>query len=233
VLVGLLLPAIQAAREAARRNSCINNMKQLGLGLQNHHDAKKRFPLASTRTIDDPCGVDANGEGYSWIVQILPFIEEVQLYDRINTASSRFSLQPWNTALTEPGMGITEHIGNRAINSLICPSFGGDTQVKGGGAMSDSTYTMIVGSMNMPGLTNYMVLVSTSVNPANGQISTPAQTTNLHGNGTIVFPAQDASSTFTFKGTNMRQVTDGTSKTVVCAESREDGYAAWLGGGSR
>ena len=47
VLVALLLPAIQAAREAARRNSCQNKLKQLGIGLQNHHDAFKRFPLAT------------------------------------------------------------------------------------------------------------------------------------------------------------------------------------------
>ena len=48
ILVALLLPAIQAAREAARRNSCINNVKQLALALQNHHDTRKAFPMAST-----------------------------------------------------------------------------------------------------------------------------------------------------------------------------------------
>ena len=48
ILVALLLPAIQAAREAARRNSCINNVKQLALALQNYHDTRKAFPMAST-----------------------------------------------------------------------------------------------------------------------------------------------------------------------------------------
>src|SRR5687768_12586666 len=48
VLVALLLPAVQAAREAARRNSCLNNIKQICLGLMNHEDTKKAFPLAST-----------------------------------------------------------------------------------------------------------------------------------------------------------------------------------------
>ena len=51
ILVALLLPAIQAAREAARRNSCINNVKQLALALQNHHDTRKNFPMASTAPI--------------------------------------------------------------------------------------------------------------------------------------------------------------------------------------
>ena len=48
VLVALLLPAIQAAREAARRNQCTNKMKQLGIALQNHHDTFKKFPLLTS-----------------------------------------------------------------------------------------------------------------------------------------------------------------------------------------
>ena len=59
VLVALLLPAIQAAREAARRNSCQNKLKQIGIGLQNHHDAFKRFPLATWQ------GKPYNPDGFS------------------------------------------------------------------------------------------------------------------------------------------------------------------------
>src|SRR5262245_51765408 len=96
ILIALLLPAIQAAREAARRNQCLNQLgKQIGLALQNHHDTRNYFPLASTApyrniqygTVGVLSGAAPNiiypgqaGDGYSWIVQILPFMEEEVMY---------------------------------------------------------------------------------------------------------------------------------------------------------
>ena len=77
ILVALLLPAIQAAREAARRNQCINNLKNLGLALHNHHDIHNRLPLASTQPYTEIAG-GATG-GWSWVVGSLPFMEEVPL----------------------------------------------------------------------------------------------------------------------------------------------------------
>ncbi|BBO30790.1 DUF1559 domain-containing protein [Lacipirellula parvula] len=65
VLVALLLPAVQAAREAARRSTCQNNLKQIGLGLQMHHDAKGYFPTGA-----------ASGEGSMWSYGLLPFLEQ-------------------------------------------------------------------------------------------------------------------------------------------------------------
>ena|SRR5689334_10051526 len=94
ILVALLLPAIQAAREAARRNQCLNNFKQLLIALQNCHDTRLALPLASTSPIAQSGGTGTafsygalgtgnpaaapftnwspgqNGDGYSWIVQI-------------------------------------------------------------------------------------------------------------------------------------------------------------------
>ncbi|MEA1950202.1 MAG: DUF1559 domain-containing protein, partial [Planctomycetota bacterium] len=73
ILVALLLPAVQAAREAARRSQCINNMKQLGLGMHNFHDTKKRFP-----GYDDP--KHPQWPPCSWRVQLLPYVEQDFVY---------------------------------------------------------------------------------------------------------------------------------------------------------
>jgi hypothetical protein len=92
ILVALLLPAVQAAREAARRNQSMNNMKQLMLAMHNHHDMRKSFPAHAI------CSADGKPL-LSWRVQILPLIEEQTLY-------SQFHLdEPWdsehNRALVE------------------------------------------------------------------------------------------------------------------------------------
>jgi prepilin-type N-terminal cleavage/methylation domain-containing protein len=75
VLVALLLPAIQAAREAARRTQCVNNLKQIGLAALNHNAARKEFPTGGT----DQWHVVFYGRGYGWMVQILPYVEEDNL----------------------------------------------------------------------------------------------------------------------------------------------------------
>ena len=91
-LVGLLLPAVQSARESARRSQCVNNLKQLALGIHNYHDANKRFPLAFKATDAYKSGMtDATyGQGISWIAYVLPFIEQTALFSRV-TSTSRAS----------------------------------------------------------------------------------------------------------------------------------------------
>jgi type II secretory pathway pseudopilin PulG len=75
VLVALLLPAVQAARESARRSDCSNKLKQLALGLHNAHDTNGEFP---------PGMVDDDTNCMGWGVAILPFLEQKPLYDNID-----------------------------------------------------------------------------------------------------------------------------------------------------
>lgn len=76
VLVALLLPAVQAAREAARRSQCQNNMRQIGIGMQNYHDAHKSLPQT---TYYNESGLPQKGG--LWTVLIMPFIEQQNLYN--------------------------------------------------------------------------------------------------------------------------------------------------------
>jgi len=95
ILVALLLPAIQAAREAARRTQCVNQLKQMGIALQNHHDITKAFPTSGLvpwswynrfgDILPDPAGPansvqQAGGVGPGWAYQILPYMEQDAIY---------------------------------------------------------------------------------------------------------------------------------------------------------
>src|SRR4051812_35601500 len=78
VLVALLLPAVQAAREAARRTDCQNRLRQIGLACQGYHDAKGRFPSASAM------GGPSFGTMLSYVAQILPYVELQNLQNLVN-----------------------------------------------------------------------------------------------------------------------------------------------------
>jgi prepilin-type N-terminal cleavage/methylation domain-containing protein/prepilin-type processing-associated H-X9-DG protein len=82
VLVALLLPAVQAAREAARRMSCSNNLKQFGLALQNFHDVNGAFPPGMT---------DDDTNNFGWGTYILPYMEQTHLYNNISQVAQNTS----------------------------------------------------------------------------------------------------------------------------------------------
>jgi prepilin-type N-terminal cleavage/methylation domain-containing protein/prepilin-type processing-associated H-X9-DG protein len=82
VLIALLLPAVQMAREAARRAQCVNNLKQLGLALQNYHSSFQGFPPGYISSFDAG-GVDT-GPGWGWNAMLLPQMEQKPLFDAVN-----------------------------------------------------------------------------------------------------------------------------------------------------
>jgi type II secretory pathway pseudopilin PulG len=84
VLVVLLLPAVQTARAAAREATCVNNLKQIGLALQNYHDATGVFPMSDTRGA-------GHAHGHSAFTLILPYLEQARIYNDYN-----FSLENWH-----------------------------------------------------------------------------------------------------------------------------------------
>ena len=82
ILIALLLPAVQAAREAARRLQCQNNLKQLGLALHNYHETWNSFPAASQVSIPDHCTSSTQCRGTPLYIVLLPFIEQLGLEDK-------------------------------------------------------------------------------------------------------------------------------------------------------
>ncbi|QEF99259.1 hypothetical protein Mal15_33210 [Stieleria maiorica] len=82
ILVALLLPAVQTAREAARRTQCSNNMKQIGLAVHNYHGMHRCVP--TTTTGPDSSGGNCGSGFYSWLAMVLPFVEQGNLYDKID-----------------------------------------------------------------------------------------------------------------------------------------------------
>src|SRR5262249_51939819 len=97
ILIALLLPAVQAARESARRSSCTNNLKQVGVALQNHLSAKKTFPPLSIL----PKGQTT--QPWSAQARLLPYLEEKSLHDLIDwNSSSEFPSNPQVCAMRIP-----------------------------------------------------------------------------------------------------------------------------------
>jgi prepilin-type N-terminal cleavage/methylation domain-containing protein len=94
ILVALLLPAVQAAREASRRSQCSNHLKQLGVAVQNYHDSNRAFPLSISPWAEGPQPTTGlSGKG--WIVSTLPYLEQHALFEQFAPA---FSSTLWNPA---------------------------------------------------------------------------------------------------------------------------------------
>ena len=97
VLVALLLPAVQSAREASRRSSCQNNLKQLALGVHNYHDTNSSFPRNGTKKGQTPpvmYGAGTTADSWSWQARTLPFYELANVYEEAQVDRASISSNP-------------------------------------------------------------------------------------------------------------------------------------------
>lgn len=139
VLIALLLPAVQQAREAARRSECKNNLKQIGLAMHNYHDTFLTFPPGVIRR-QGVSGVDEwQTSMISWRARILPYLEQNALFDQIN-----FKVEP-GVASTLPDGSVNPNLTVRTqkLTVYVCPSDGSEER---NSSYADSNYFASLGS---------------------------------------------------------------------------------------
>ena len=195
ILVALLLPAVQAAREAARRMKCTNNLKNLALGCHNYHDVHKTFPPGFLRGTNTSAAAKDH-ECWGWHVFLMPFIEMDAMYDQLDPAS--YTLEEV-CAGANPAVPNPVNTMQTFIEVFVCPSddneeIAHNNRHFGGGIGSASNS---LGNWR-PGLTNYI--------GNRGVLDKPQDTRDCHG----IF--------FYDSKIKISRVVDGTTNTFMIGE---------------
>ncbi len=212
ILIALLLPAVQAAREAARRSQCANNLKQLGLGLQNYHDAYKQLPLGGTNDNPATWFCQAPNHHGNHLVELLPFIEEMPLYNQLTFKSdTQYSLM---------GGGGTQYACSIQPAVFVCPS--DDTLVYYTPTNGYAAQQCGAGDMNQQRATgNYAASMGNQAfdqgcNFGGNMFGTGAA---VHGDSMNPDQISGIVSHMAW-ATSYRRITDGLSKTIAMGEMR-------------
>ncbi|HVJ84533.1 MAG TPA: DUF1559 domain-containing protein [Caulifigura sp.] len=220
ILIALLLPAVQQAREAARRTQCKNHLKQFGLALHNYHDVARVFPYASTyttaswATAADPGSTYLhNNQKSVWFTLILPYIEEAPLYNQMQLHRSP------NDGAVNRGL-----ISNRFFSVATCPS----NAYSRTGRRIDGTAFNEVTNSTQEGM--YRLVGGTMRNDATlaYDCTVPSPSYCWHDNSTQggwVYPTRDGSGAQALfaRGVTsfgIRDATDGTSNTFLMGETK-------------
>ncbi len=193
VLIALLLPAVQAAREAARRMQCGNNLKQLGLSVQNFHDTYNRLPSFS----DDPIFVAAKLQRFGFLYALLPFMEQGALYNSI------LSQSPTTDTWLESNNVTDGTLIRTVISGFLCPSDGN------GASRGDITHTNYRGVLAD-------IIQQPDFNRATGSVRSWLRPgPNRSNSGT---PSAPSANTTGGGIVGLESITDGTSNTLLITE---------------
>jgi len=196
ILIALLLPAVQQAREAARRTQCKNNLKQFGLALHNYLDVHGRFPIGHQfrgfwdGTPDSAGAAGDGGTGFAWGAALLPFIDQAPLYNQFDfnvpIANNTIPASQRNTTLAETAIAI-----------IHCPSDIAPARASIGGAAA-------IGRQSNAAVASYK-----------------GSSGSYNGNqGGYPFQPQDRRNGLFYRDSaiQLRDITDGTSNTIAIGE---------------
>lgn len=188
ILIALLLPAVQAAREAARRSQCTNNLKQMGVAMHNYLDSYSKFPIGSRSGSIMP----RNAYGTNWRASILPQMDQGSVFEQLNFRTGSFS------------GASTNFNGNPVLRDLLipayqCPSSPIDPFVNAPGT----------GNANRSQMHHYVGISGASPDPANRTDRCKQSSRGKVCDTGVLVPNE-------CKG--MEKITDGTSNTILLAE---------------
>jgi prepilin-type N-terminal cleavage/methylation domain-containing protein len=232
ILIALLLPAVQQAREAARRTECKNKMKQLGIALHNHHDVRRHFPPGAQNTVDRPpvsttCSANGSGciVGTTWLVFILPYMEQENLHKRYDFT------QAYNAT-------VNERVGNVDVTAYKCPSgaslTSGNSSESADGQRNHTThYYGVMGPSSRANPSNVTYGGRTYTYVVGSPTSNGAYATD----GVLGQYRDNSGSVTTKFFTRIRDVTDGTTNTLMVGElsmmipsGQANHYRSWVRG---
>jgi prepilin-type N-terminal cleavage/methylation domain-containing protein len=225
-LIGLLLPAVQSAREAARRSSCTNNLKQIGLAMHSHHDAKRAFPAGFSHFWGaEPC--------WGWGTFLLPYLDNGNLHDQLAPSRRRLS-----AVFTAGATAADRALLQTKIGSYRCPS----------DDSPDLNTLVAFGANHFPLASANYVGNCGELGYANRNSDDPTLVPNYgprysHDPGGMLFGFADRGAVRSPSipnsgpgkgplGLTIKDVTDGTSKTWCIGERSAVNFAAvWAGTG--
>jgi len=210
VLISLLLPAVQSAREAARRAQCVNNLKQLGLGIHNYESVNNVFPPARKGCCWG-----------SWNLFLLPYIEQTQVYNAWNSVGNNSGLAGYVDGDGRYFGSLNWTVANTVINAYLCPS-------DRGGNSNNPITTTVNGVKFECKFRNYVANLG---NTGIGQMDFPANSTTplirflgapFYDMGSPNIDIQPAATYFPGRSTrncaSIASITDGTSNTTAFSE---------------
>jgi prepilin-type N-terminal cleavage/methylation domain-containing protein len=194
-LVGLLLPAVQAARESANRTSCVNRLKQIGLAFQNYHSSRGSLPASD---------YNAGGDWGTWQLAVLPFMENQSLFDAYKGFMR--GTAPGATAVTNYSNAANLPVTRTIIPQLLCPSDASDENARAPNFSSITKHNYVVNAGN----TNRMQDFPVRGTPLNGVI---------YGGAPFIRNGRNPVNNVNGRVVKFSNIPDGLSKTLMASET--------------